>query len=106
MRHILLETTTAPGTLSSDVSKSITSGFQTLISALTIPAILLLIGLIVWSIINLSRRFMQLSKTDVSEYKHELKKLIFYGLGVLVLFIALGFLIVQNSNGWSILNQT
>ncbi|VEU75293.1 Uncharacterised protein (plasmid) [Mycoplasmopsis maculosa] len=92
--------------LAKEITNSVTGGFQTIISAITVPAIIISIAFLVWLIINLVRRFNKLSKVKADEYKMEVKKLWWYLAGVIVLFLSIIFLITMNATNWSILNTS
>ncbi|MGV2393507.1 UNVERIFIED_CONTAM: hypothetical protein O8I53_11460 [Campylobacter lari] len=61
--------------LAGEISKSVTGGFQTILSAITVPAILFLSGFLIYLAIRLVKRFIKLSKVKSDEYKMEVKKL-------------------------------
>ncbi|MBU4690647.1 hypothetical protein KQ874_03010 [Mycoplasma sp. ES3157-GEN-MYC] len=98
------ETTTDSTGLAGSVGSAIAQGFQTIASAITIPVIILLIGTIIYLIVMLSRRCLNLSKVEASDYKMEIKKICWYVAGLAVLFFALIFLITMQSTNWSIIN--
>ncbi|MGV2393882.1 UNVERIFIED_CONTAM: hypothetical protein O8I53_13580 [Campylobacter lari] len=70
---VMYETTNT--NLAGEISKSVTGGFQTILSAITVPAILIASGFLVYLIVMLVKRFIKLSKVKPDEYKMETKKL-------------------------------
>ncbi|MBU4690054.1 MULTISPECIES: hypothetical protein [Mycoplasma] len=97
-------TNSSSSSLPTEISKSVTGGFQTILAAITVPAILVSSGLLIYLCIMLAKRFLQLSKVKVDEYKMEIKKLWWYIAGVIILFLAIVFLITMSATNWSILN--
>ncbi|VEU75770.1 Uncharacterised protein [Mycoplasmopsis maculosa] len=90
--------------LAGEIGKSVTGGFQTILAAITVPAILIASAFLIWAVIMLVKRFLAVSKTKPDEYKMEIKKLYWYIAGVVVLLLAIIFLITMASTNWSILD--
>ncbi|QNM93319.1 hypothetical protein H9M94_03125 [Mycoplasma sp. Pen4] len=89
--------------LASSISSSVSGGFKSLLSAITIPVIIALVVFILSGAVLLAKKFMRISKTDPENYKMEIKKLYWYIGGIMALFFSLIFFIVMQSNNWSIL---